>query len=108
MCIVSTVSSVRVEGNVSVRGVNKVKLRGGKINTSPKFSKKNKKTFALCNFYFLGHPLNITQADIPINGWAVECRVYAEVDEEHFQLNISKSCSQKCCSIAPIPHKSTS
>ena len=27
MCIVSTVSSVRVVGNVSVRGVNKVELR---------------------------------------------------------------------------------
>ena len=27
MCIVSTVSSVRAVGNVSVRGVNKVKLR---------------------------------------------------------------------------------
>ena len=27
MCIVSTVSSVRVVGNVSVRGINKVELR---------------------------------------------------------------------------------
>lgn len=26
-----------------------------------------------------GYPLRHTQADIPINGWAVECRVYAEV-----------------------------
>ena len=30
MCIVSTVSSVRVVGNVSVRGVNKVEFRGKK------------------------------------------------------------------------------
>ena len=28
-----------------------------------------------------GYPLRHTQADIPINGWAVECRVYAEVNE---------------------------
>lgn len=26
-----------------------------------------------------GYPLRHKQADIPINGWAVECRVYAEV-----------------------------
>ncbi len=26
-----------------------------------------------------GFPLQLTQADVPINGWAVECRVYAEV-----------------------------
>lgn len=26
-----------------------------------------------------GYPLRHRQADIPINGWAVECRVYAEV-----------------------------
>jgi len=26
-----------------------------------------------------GHPLSITQDDVTINGWAVECRVYAEV-----------------------------
>lgn len=25
-----------------------------------------------------GYPLRHKQADIPINGWAVECRVYAE------------------------------
>lgn len=28
-----------------------------------------------------GYPLRHKQADIPINGWAVECRVYAEVNE---------------------------
>ncbi|KAI6078707.1 Propanoyl-CoA:carbon dioxide ligase subunit alpha [Aix galericulata] len=28
-----------------------------------------------------GYPLRHKQADIPINGWAVECRVYAETDE---------------------------
>ncbi|KAK2573867.1 Propionyl-CoA carboxylase alpha chain [Acropora cervicornis] len=33
-----------------------------------------------------GHPLNITQADIPINGWAVECRVYAEDPYKNFGL----------------------
>ncbi|XP_058941051.2 propionyl-CoA carboxylase alpha chain, mitochondrial [Pocillopora verrucosa] len=32
------------------------------------------------------HPLNITQADIPINGWAVECRVYAEDPYKNFGL----------------------
>ena len=32
MCIVSTVSSERVVGNVSVRGVNKVEFRGEKKN----------------------------------------------------------------------------
>ena len=26
-----------------------------------------------------GYPLKLKQADIPINGWAFECRVYAEV-----------------------------
>lgn len=26
-----------------------------------------------------GYPLKHRQADVPINGWAVECRVYAEV-----------------------------
>lgn len=26
-----------------------------------------------------GYPLRHRQADVPINGWAVECRVYAEV-----------------------------
>jgi acetyl/propionyl-CoA carboxylase alpha subunit len=26
-----------------------------------------------------GYPLRHKQADIPINGWAIECRVYAEV-----------------------------
>ena len=36
MCIVSTVSSVRVVGNVSVRGVNKVELRKKKSNHSAK------------------------------------------------------------------------
>ncbi|XP_022790284.1 propionyl-CoA carboxylase alpha chain, mitochondrial-like [Stylophora pistillata] len=34
----------------------------------------------------LSHPLNITQADIPINGWAVECRVYAEDPYKNFGL----------------------
>ena len=29
----------------------------------------------------LGRPLSISQDDIGINGWAVECRVYAEVRE---------------------------
>ncbi|XP_068686339.1 propionyl-CoA carboxylase alpha chain, mitochondrial-like isoform X2 [Montipora foliosa] len=33
-----------------------------------------------------GHPLSITQADIPINGWAVECRVYAEDPYKNFGL----------------------
>ncbi|XP_073256263.1 propionyl-CoA carboxylase alpha chain, mitochondrial-like [Porites lutea] len=33
-----------------------------------------------------GHPLGITQADIPINGWAVECRVYAEDPYKNFGL----------------------
>lgn len=28
-----------------------------------------------------GYPLRHKQADIPINGWAVECRVYAEVNK---------------------------
>ena len=34
MCIVSTVSSVRVVGNVSFRGVNKVELRKKKMKQS--------------------------------------------------------------------------
>lgn len=33
-----------------------------------------------------GHPLSITQPDIPINGWAVECRVYAEDPYKNFGL----------------------
>ena len=36
MCIVSTVTSVRVVGNVSVRGVNKVELRKKKKKTKKK------------------------------------------------------------------------
>ena len=28
-----------------------------------------------------GYPLKLQQADIPINGWAFECRVYAEVSD---------------------------
>lgn len=34
-----------------------------------------------------GHPLSITQADIPVNGWAVECRVYAEVRDWNFLIS---------------------
>ncbi|XP_054430321.1 propionyl-CoA carboxylase alpha chain, mitochondrial isoform X3 [Pteronotus mesoamericanus] len=33
-----------------------------------------------------GYPLRHTQADIPINGWAVECRVYAEDPYKSFGL----------------------
>ena len=33
-----------------------------------------------------GYPLSITQADIPVNGWAVECRVYAEVGDWDFVI----------------------
>ena len=28
-----------------------------------------------------GHPLSLTQADVGIDGWAVEARVYAEVSQ---------------------------
>ena len=31
---------------------------------------------------FSGRPLSMTQEDIGIRGWAVECRVYAEVGGE--------------------------
>ncbi|XP_033637498.1 propionyl-CoA carboxylase alpha chain, mitochondrial-like [Asterias rubens] len=33
-----------------------------------------------------GYPLQLTQADVPINGWAVECRVYAEDPYKSFGL----------------------
>ncbi|XP_075211760.1 propionyl-CoA carboxylase alpha chain, mitochondrial-like [Lycorma delicatula] len=33
-----------------------------------------------------GHPLKYTQNDIPIRGWAVECRVYAEDPYKNFGL----------------------
>ncbi|CAK8688864.1 unnamed protein product [Clavelina lepadiformis] len=33
-----------------------------------------------------GHPLSITQEDVGINGWAVECRVYAENPYKSFGL----------------------
>ncbi|XP_072035304.1 propionyl-CoA carboxylase alpha chain, mitochondrial-like isoform X2 [Amphiura filiformis] len=33
-----------------------------------------------------GYPLKLKQADIPINGWAVECRVYAEDPYKSFGL----------------------
>ncbi|XP_009954075.1 PREDICTED: propionyl-CoA carboxylase alpha chain, mitochondrial-like, partial [Leptosomus discolor] len=33
-----------------------------------------------------GYPLRHKQADIPINGWAVECRVYAEDPYKSFGL----------------------
>ena len=29
--------------------------------------------------YITGHELLYKQSDIPVDGWAVECRVYAEV-----------------------------
>jgi len=38
-----------------------------------------------------GHPLSITQADIPVNGWAVECRVYAEVRDWNFVIGCLSS-----------------
>ena len=43
MCIVSTVSSVRVVGNVSVCGVNKVDLRKKKIMSRGQKKKKKVK-----------------------------------------------------------------
>ena len=33
-----------------------------------------------------GHPLKLAQADIPIRGWAVESRVYAEDPFKNFGL----------------------
>lgn len=33
-----------------------------------------------------GHPLKLKQSDIPINGWAIECRVYAENPYKNFGL----------------------
>ncbi|XP_077987344.1 propionyl-CoA carboxylase alpha chain, mitochondrial-like [Glandiceps talaboti] len=33
-----------------------------------------------------GHPLSIAQEDVPINGWAIECRVYAEDPYKMFGL----------------------
>ncbi|XP_071839324.1 propionyl-CoA carboxylase alpha chain, mitochondrial-like [Apostichopus japonicus] len=33
-----------------------------------------------------GHPLKLKQSDIPINGWSVECRVYAENPYKNFGL----------------------
>ncbi|XP_077544179.1 propionyl-CoA carboxylase alpha chain, mitochondrial-like [Haemaphysalis longicornis] len=33
-----------------------------------------------------GHPLRISQKDIPIRGWSFECRVYAEDPFKHFGL----------------------
>ena len=35
--------------------------------------------------YVLGHKLLHKQEDIPIDGWAVECRVYAEVNAPMIQ-----------------------
>lgn len=33
-----------------------------------------------------GYPLNLTQSDIPLKGWAIECRVYAEDPFKNFGL----------------------
>ena len=51
-----------------------------------------------------GYPLQLTQADVPINGWAVECRVYAEVrnkqNKKHlFNINFGLMFTPMCVSI---------
>ena len=33
-----------------------------------------------------GYPLNLKQSDVPLKGWAVECRVYAEDPFKNFGL----------------------
>lgn len=33
-----------------------------------------------------GHPLNLKQSDVPLKGWAIECRVYAEDPFKNFGL----------------------
>lgn len=33
-----------------------------------------------------GHPLRISQSDVPLLGWAIESRVYAEDPYKHFGL----------------------
>lgn len=50
------------------------------------------KTFISNFFYYIylcfwqGHRLNLKQSDVPLKGWAIECRVYAEDPFKNFGL----------------------
>jgi len=37
-------------------------------------------------FFSQGYPLNFRQKDVPLRGWAIECRVYAEDPFKNFGL----------------------